>query len=312
MLMLYTHGMRELASAPRKATRLAHFSDVHLLSLDGARFKDFVNKRWTGGINLLLNRGRHYSTEVFEALVEDLNSQSINEVLCTGDLTNLALESEFSFARARFDKLAAGPAHVTCIPGNHDTYIAEAAGMFERVFGDYCRSDDGYPEGWPVVRVRGDVLIVGLTTSEPSGWFMGYGDVGAAQLERLEAALGDPRHADKLRIVMLHHPPAGRWARRRMRGLRDHEAFAQVIARAGADLVLHGHEHLDLREELPGPGGVVVPVRGIQSGSYSVDKPARRARYRIYTAEGRRITGEQLRTWSPSEKRFVTEAARTD
>ncbi len=291
-------------------TRFAHFSDIHLLSLDGATFRDFVNKRWTGGVNLLLNRGRHYSTEVFEALVDDVNAQGVEEIVCTGDLTNLALESEFHFARVRFDKLTAGPAHVTCVPGNHDTYIAEAAGMFEKVFGDYCASDAGYQEGWPIVRVRGDVMIVGLTTSEPSGWFMGYGDCGAAQLERLEQALADERHRGKFRLVMLHHPPAGRRARSFRRGLRDHEGFAQVIARAGAELVIHGHEHLDVREELAGPGGARVPVRGIQSGSYSVDSNARRARYRIYTAEGGRLTGEQLRTWSPAEKRFVREASR--
>jgi 3',5'-cyclic AMP phosphodiesterase CpdA len=290
-------------------TRLAHFSDVHLLSLDGVRFRDFVNKRWTGGVNILLNRGRHYSTEVFDALVADVNAQGVEEVVCTGDLTNLALESEFRFARGRFDKLANGPQHVTCVPGNHDNYIVEAAGMFEKVFGDYCASDAGYEEGWPLVRVRGDVLIVGLTTSQPSGWFMAYGEVGPSQLARLEQALSDERHRGKFRVVMLHHPPAGRRAAKIRRGLRDREAFAQVIERAGAELILHGHEHLDLREELRGAGGAGVPVRGIQSASYGVDSEERRARYRIYTAENGRLVGEELRTWSPDKKAFVREAA---
>ncbi|TMQ14040.1 MAG: metallophosphoesterase, partial [Deltaproteobacteria bacterium] len=40
--------------------RLAHFSDLHLLSHDGARWLDLANKRWIGAMNLLSNRGRHY------------------------------------------------------------------------------------------------------------------------------------------------------------------------------------------------------------------------------------------------------------
>src|SRR5262245_29612170 len=121
--------------------RLAHLSDLHLLSLDGTRLKDFVNKRWTGGVNLLLHRGRHYKTEVVDAMMEDINAQGVDQVLCTGDVTNLALASEFNFAKARFDRLKIGPKNVTCIPGNHDGYVAEVAGLFERVFDPYCSAD---------------------------------------------------------------------------------------------------------------------------------------------------------------------------
>ena len=35
----------------------------------------------------------------------------IEHVLCTGDVTNLALAQEFEFARGKFDRLAAGPTH---------------------------------------------------------------------------------------------------------------------------------------------------------------------------------------------------------
>ena len=66
------------------AMRVAHFSDLHLLSLEGARLLDFANKRWIGGLNLLANRGRHYHTEVFEALVRDVNQQGVDHCICTG------------------------------------------------------------------------------------------------------------------------------------------------------------------------------------------------------------------------------------
>jgi 3',5'-cyclic AMP phosphodiesterase CpdA len=295
--------------------RLAHVTDVHLLSLDGTRLRDFLNKRWAGGLNILLNRGRHHLAEVFDALVDDLNRLGVDQVAFTGDVTNLSLASEFRFARAHFDRIAVGPTNAFCVPGNHDNYVAEVAGRFEETFAPYCAADPGWewPDGarWPSVRVRGDLALVGLTTSQPSGLLMGHGTVGAEQLARLEKVLGDPRLADKLRVVVMHHPSAGRHARSKRRGLRDHEAFAEVIGRAGAELVLHGHEHLDLRNALDGPDGPV-PVHGVQSGSYAIDSERRRARYRVYTIEPAaprpRLGGIETRTWRPARAGFELEA----
>ena len=49
--------------------RVAHFSDVHVLSLKGTRPRQFLNKRWTGAVNLALNRAKHYRVSVFEQLL---------------------------------------------------------------------------------------------------------------------------------------------------------------------------------------------------------------------------------------------------
>lgn len=293
-------------------------TDVHLLSLDGVRLRDFLNKRWAGGLNILLNRGRHYLVEVFDALVDDINAHGIEQVACTGDVTNLSLESEFRFAREHFDRLAGGPENVTCVPGNHDNYIAEIAGLFEKVFGAYMTSDGGWgwPDGdpWPTVRVRGDLSLVGVTTSQPSGLVMGHGTVGDKQLGRLEQVLADSRLADKLRVIVMHHPAAGRHARSWRRGLRDHAAFAATLGRAGAELVLHGHEHIDLQNTLHGPGGVAIPVHGVQSGSYAVDSPRKRARYRVYTiardagAARPRLSKIETRTCVPGLAKFDRES----
>ena len=73
----------------------------------------------------MTNRSRHYHVAAFEQMVDDINAQGIEHVLCTGDVTNLALEQEFAFAREKFDRLAGGPTNVTVIPGNHDAYVAE-------------------------------------------------------------------------------------------------------------------------------------------------------------------------------------------
>ena len=294
--------------------RLAHISDLHLLSLDGSRWLDFANKRVIGGMNLLMNRGRHHRNEIFEAMVDDVNALGVDHVVCTGDVTNLALEPEFRFAREHFERFALSPEQVTVIPGNHDAYVSRGAEHFQRFFATYFRADDGWDQldedPWPAVRIRGPVAVLGLSTSMQTPWFTAFGRLGSEQLERLERMLADPRLADKLRIVAIHHPPAGTGSASRVRGLHDRARFARVLFERGAELVLHGHEHRDMRSTIDGPGGAPIPVRGIQSATYEDgQRDAFRARYRVYEVaevEGQRprVVSETLRVWKPDAGRF--------
>ena len=281
-----------------------------------------ANKRWIGAANLLTNRSRHYHVAAFEQMVADLNAEKIDHVLCTGDVTNLALAQEFEFARAMFDKLELGPDNVTVIPGNHDAYVAEGVGLFAKIFEPYHRTDAGWewPETdnldansdakWPIVRVRGELALVGVSTSRATPWFTAYGRVGEVQLQRLREVLADPRLAMKTRVVAIHHPPAGKAAANKIRGLRDYQEFAQVIGESGASLIVHGHEHRDMAEEIAGPRGPV-PVRGIASGTYEHDKPHRTARYRVFEIERGVITSDHVRVWRRGDSRFEAEPGTT-
>lgn len=295
-----------------------------MLSHAGVSWLKLANKRWIGAANLLTNRSRHYHVEAFDQMVDDVNAQSIDHVVCTGDLTNLALEQEFAFARAKFDRLANGPAHVTVIPGNHDAYVAEGVGLFARFFDEFYRGDAGFAAAatrsqsefddaarWPFVRIRGELAVVGVTSAPATPWFTAYGRVGEAQLARLRTILSDERLRNKVRVVAIHHPPAGKPARNRRRGLRDCDAFARVIAEVGCDLILHGHEHRDLTELLPGPTGPV-PVRGIASGTYDHNKPHRTARYRIFDVKHGRIVEDQVRVWERETGRFVAQRGNSE
>jgi len=297
--------------------RLAHCSDIHLLSHDGARWLDLANKRWIGAANLLTNRSRHYKVEAFDDMVADLNELGVEHVLCTGDITNLALKQEYAFARGKFDKLAAGTHNVTCIPGNHDAYVQEGVPLFHDHFGEFAASDAGWAWTdadrvggdddlyWPVVRVRGDLAIIGISTSRQTPWFTAYGRIGEGQLARVAKALSDPRLAGKRRLVAIHHPPAGKRAKSIIRGLKDHEAFAAVLQAHGCDLVVHGHEHRDMTESLVGPGDQPIPVRGVPSGTYDGVKRDRTARYRLFDVTAQGITELGDRMWDPAEHRFV-------
>jgi 3',5'-cyclic AMP phosphodiesterase CpdA len=295
--------------------RLAHCSDLHLLSHEGAGWLDYANKRWIGAMNLLSNRSRHHHLEAFDHLVDDVNQLGVDHMLCTGDVTNLAMAREFAFARAQFDRFNLGPTGVTVVPGNHDAYVAEGVAHFAEAFAPYATADDGWgwpaeaadtadpDRRWPIVRIRGELALIGLTTSRATPWFTAYGRVGPGQLARLRTVLADPRLAGKARVVAIHHPCAGRRAENRIRGLRDHAAFAAVIAEVGAEVILHGHEHRDMRESLPGPRGPV-PVLGVCSGTYEAGVPARTARYRILEIEGGKLRSDHCRVWHRDRKAF--------
>jgi 3',5'-cyclic AMP phosphodiesterase CpdA len=268
-------------------------------------------------MNLISSRSRHYHVAAFETMVEDMNALGIEHVLCTGDVTNIALRREFEFARTMFDRLKLGPRDVTVVPGNHDAYVAEGVPLFAELFGDYATTDPGWewvedhrhsPDDilhWPIVRVRGELALIGLSTSRQTPWFHAYGKVGPGQLARLGHVLSDERLRGKVRVVAIHHPPAGSRAHSRIRGLRDHLDFAHVIAEHGAELVVHGHEHVDMFEVLAGPGGTEVPVHGISSGTYFHNKPDRVARYRIFEIEGGQVRSMHVRVWDRENGRFV-------
>jgi 3',5'-cyclic AMP phosphodiesterase CpdA len=283
--------------------RIAHLSDVHALALDGVRPWSFLNKRVAGYINLRLNRRDKHPVALFRAMVADLNAQPVDHVVVTGDLTNLSLAPEFRLAREILDGIALGHANVTVIPGNHDVYTLGA--LREKLFWDvmapYATGDDAAKVEFPSVRVRGDVAIVGLSTALPSPPPLADGWLGRAQLAALESALA--KLDGKFRVLLIHHPPY-RNRHSILRGLRDRGALQKLLARVGAELVLHGHEHRDLRHELDGPRGKI-PVIGVGSGTYDDHRLERRARYNVYTIDGGRLVAVETRVHDATAGGFV-------
>jgi 3',5'-cyclic AMP phosphodiesterase CpdA len=271
--------------------RLAHVTDPHFRGFAGLALGDLVGKRAVGAFNLVVNRTRKHKMELLEALREDLRAQAVDHVALTGDLSNISIEAEWRSALRWLEALGAGADAVTVIPGNHDAYVPEVveSRAFERLFAAYQTRDVGAAgEAYPFVRVRGDVALVAVSSCVPTGDLGAWGEVGGAQLERLEAALGAPEIVGKTRVVLIHHPPVV-FKEGEHRNLKDRAALAAVLARAGADLVLHGHDHDDERAALDGPGGARIPVVGAGSASYA-GGPDRRSRYNIYEIEGRAIT----------------------
>jgi 3',5'-cyclic AMP phosphodiesterase CpdA len=269
--------------------RLAHVTDPHFRGFAGVSWSDFVGKRVVGAFNLVVNRTRKHKMELLEKLREDLRAQPFDHLALTGDLANISIEAEWQSALHWLHALGAGARDVTVIPGNHDTYVQDVvdSGVFERLFAAY-QTRDVAGEGYPFVRVRGDVALIAVSSCVATGDLGAWGEVGAPQLARLEAALGSDDIKGKTRVVLIHHPPVlikdGEH-----RNLKDRAALAAVLARAGAELVIHGHDHADERATLAGPGGATIPIVGAGSASYA-GAPERRSRYNVYELDGGHIT----------------------
>jgi 3',5'-cyclic AMP phosphodiesterase CpdA len=96
-----------------------------------------------------------------------------------------------------------------------------------------------------------------------------------------------------VRVVLIHHPPLPGQASRR-RGLQDAAALEGVLQRSGAELVLHGHNHLDMQAVRTWSAGRI-PVVGVASASAArVHGRERLGRYNLFRFEkdacGPRIT----------------------
>jgi 3',5'-cyclic AMP phosphodiesterase CpdA len=285
--------------------RLAHVTDPHFRGAGGVAgvgLGDLGGKRVVGAVNLVVNRTRKHKMELLEALREDLRAQAVDHVALTGDLSNISIDAEWQAALRWLTALGAAADAVTVIPGNHDAYVADvvASRAFEQLFAAYQTGDvavkgvasvasaTSATEVYPFVRVRGDVALVSVTSCVATGDLGAWGALGGPQLQRLEAVLGDPALRGKTRVVLIHHPPV-LVKEGEHRNLRDRAALAAVLARVGADLVLHGHDHADERTTLEGPGGAKIPIVGAGSASYA-GGAERRSRYNVYEIEGRSIT----------------------
>ena len=263
---------------------LAHLSDPHLAPLPEPRWSELIGKRVTGYINWQRNRRYIHDTAALAAIVADVKAQAPDHIAVTGDIANIALTAEFSRGRDWLENLSS--AHdVTFVPGNHDIYVREAASFAARHWGAYMCDDDGIG-GFPFVRRRGNIVLIGLSTGVPTAPFLATGWLGTKQLAELAATLNKLKNENLFRVVLIHHPPVSEAARHKR--LLDAPVLKRVIAAHGADLLLHGHDHLHMINWLKGPNGTRVPAVGVPSASAAFGSDKDAAAYNLYRIDGTR------------------------
>jgi len=258
---------------------LAHLSDIHLSPLPRARGIELLGKRITGYINWRRNRHLIHDRVALDALTADLQNQEPAHIAVTGDIANIALPEEFTAGRAWLESLGT-PNNVTAIPGNHDIYVRSGTARAVQEWGSFMRGDDG--AGFPFVRKRGPVALIGLNSGVATAPFRATGRLGQAQLAALPAILDRLKEEGFFRVVLIHHPPLtdqSRW-----KHLTDASAFQAMIRRVGCEIVLHGHNHRSEVARIMGPAGAI-PVLGVSSASAARESKYGRARWHLIHIE---------------------------
>jgi len=263
--------------------RLAHLTDPHVGPLPRPRFRHMLNKRATGWYNWHRSRRDAHDMDLLAELVADIHEQDPDHITCTGDTCNIGLPSEWKTSRVFLEGLG-DPARVSFVPGNHDAYVRGSLEGLLKEVAPWTRSDDGTEAAFPFVRRYGPVALIGLSSAIPTLPFVATGRVGSKQAratEEILATLG--RDPSCFRIVLIHHPPhiggadAGR-------NLTDAPRFEAMIRRVGAELILHGHNHVGSLAHLDGPRGPV-PVIGAPSASARGGTLTHTAGYHLFTID---------------------------
>lgn len=267
---------------PALTFTLAHLSDPHTGPLPTPGWRDLLGKRLSGYWNWHSHRRHIHNMEVLARIVDDVKAAAPDHVALTGDLVNIGLQAEFALA-ARHVAALGDASRLSIIPGNHDAYVGDSLRHMSDTFAPHMLGDGGQ-SGFPYLRLRQGVALIGVNSAIPTGPFLASGAVGKAQLARLAAMLDATRA--HIRVVMIHHPPHYAGARL-FRRLRDAAALEALLARHGADLVIHGHNHRRSLADLPGPEGSAIPVVGVASCSAVPGDAAHRAAWHLFSLERR-------------------------
>ena len=260
---------------------LAHLSDLHLSPLPRPRLSELMNKRITGYINWLRKRRFLHDRAVLETLIEDLKDQAPDHIAITGDIANIALEEEFVRGRNWLQHLDSFKS-VSFVPGNHDAYVRHAV-RYAPQWAPWMTGDDGLV-GFPYVRRRGPIALIGLSTAIATPPFMATGRLGEAQIKALGPLLDKLKTEGLFRVILIHHPPVTKAAEHKR--LLDAWALVETIAAHGAELLLHGHDHLHMLNWLRGPAGTRVPAVGVPSASAAPGLSHDAAAYNLYRVDG--------------------------
>lgn len=235
--------------------RLVHLTDPHLSTLDGEKLSALRGKRWSGYLSWRKNRRKHYLPAVLRKLVEAVQAEGADQILLTGDLVHIGLESEIAQASEWLNTLGSAE-QVMLVPGNHDIYAKGSADSVLQAWSEYMfqaaqpldsRSAAGL---FPVTRKLGKLNLIGLSTGCVTPVFMATGKLGAEQLQKLEELLRNAVAEDQVVVLLIHHPPLPGMTNWR-KALTDAAELDCILKKYPPLLVFYGHLHYN-REHLWG------------------------------------------------------------
>jgi len=239
--------------------RIAHLSDPHLPPPGPVPLRSLFSKRALSVLSWRRIRRHHHRPEILARIVDDIAAHTPDLIAVSGDLTNFGLPAEYA-AAARW--LAGLPAPARTIMGNHDMMTTLEWRRGPALWSQWMADT---PDTFPTITRLNGVALVGVNSGVPSPPTFATGRIGQTQADRLADALATLGRENRVRVVMIHHPPVRGLVTRR-KALTDMKLFQDAIRRGGAELVLHGHSHKTTQTTLPGTATV---VQGIASASFT-------------------------------------------
>jgi 3',5'-cyclic AMP phosphodiesterase CpdA len=261
---------------------LAHLSDAHIGPLPRPHRRELLGKRITGYMNWQRGRSLTHNMDVLAAVVADIHAQRPDHIAMTGDILNIGLKAEFPFAAAWLDTLGP-PDKVSFVPGNHDAYTRGSMPHLASTFAKWTTSDATGASGFPYLRVRRGIALIGLSSGVPTAPFLASGRLGSKQRGHLDALLAALARENVPRVIMVHHPP-NRGGGGAGRSLTDRREFEEIVSQHGAHLVIHGHNHRMTISYIE-RNKARIPVVGVQSASATGGTRMHRAGYNLFRIE---------------------------
>jgi 3',5'-cyclic AMP phosphodiesterase CpdA len=225
-------------------TVIAHVSDLHLSPVpfpwgDGL-------KPALGWINWRRKPGAH-DPAITARVMAAVTAAAPDHIALTGDLIELGLASEY---RAAAEALATfgPPCRLSWAPGNHDVYTRRAVPRLRDGLGGWLAAEvppqnaADIRSHFPRLVMTGRVALVTLCSGLPTWLFSAEGELGTAQLARLDAMLASLDRTAQLPVIAIHHPPHAPGLSP-LKRLRDADQLLRLLARHRCPLVLHGHLH---------------------------------------------------------------------
>lgn len=264
------------------------------------RWHELLSKRITGYINWHRHRKAFHHVAVLETVMNELKGFEPDHLAITGDLVNIATQSEISRARLWLENNC-DKSHTSLVPGNHDAYVPGAFKSATNswrpwISGNNARSNNQFP----YIKIRGSIAIIGFSTSNATLPFYATGNFPKMQAVLGRQLLNQAKADGLFRVILIHHPPYHN-ATHPMKRMIGINRFQEMISETGVELILHGHTHLNTVHNIELPKGSACTV-GISSASQASGDKKPVAGFNLFDIE------KQTNGWKCLHRRYAVES----
>lgn len=253
-----------------------------------------MSKRVTGYLNWQRHRKKFHHRAILDIIMANIAEKEPDHLAITGDLVNLATDPEIEQA-TRWLKEHCPPETTSLVPGNHDAYVRGAFEKAVRAWSPWLPGGSGGQ--FPFLKISDPVAIIGFSTSNATLPFRATGRFTKFQAAAGEKLLYETKMRNLFRVVLIHHPPYP-GATSFMKHMQGMNLFKSMIESSGAELVLHGHTHLNTRYDMRA-GDYNVPIIGISSASQDHGDKKPVAGFNLFDIERRE------NDWSCQHQRYT-------